>query len=129
MVAYLLCAGFGTRMQPLTRETPKSLLSVGGRPFLDHLVDAIRSWLTLDAIHLAVNHRDADSFRTWAARWRSSLSTGVALQVHDDEVYSPDEQLGAVGDLQFLLDETGLPADGALVTGGDSELPPISVPG
>jgi dTDP-glucose pyrophosphorylase len=28
--------------------------------------------------------------------------------------------LGAVGDLQFLLKQTGIPADGALVSGGDS---------
>jgi len=121
MVAYLLCAGFGTRMRPLTAETPKSLLSVAGRPMLDHLVDELRDWTALNAIHLAVNHRDVSAFRTWAAEWRSELDPeGVSLTVHDDGVASTDEQLGAVGDLRFLLEETGLPEDGALVSGGDS---------
>jgi NDP-sugar pyrophosphorylase family protein len=121
VIAYLLCAGFGTRMRPLTEETPKSLLSVAGRPLLDHLVDDLRDWTALDAIHVAVNHQDADSFRGWTSSWAADLAeVGVTLQVHDDGVSTTDEQLGAVGDLRFLLNQTGLPSDGALVSGGDS---------
>lgn len=121
MVAYLLCAGFGTRMHPLTDETPKSLLPVAGRPLLDHLIAELRDWTGLDAIHVAVNRPDADAFRGWASEWKSDLASyDVALHIHDDGVSTTDEQLGAVGDLQFLLNETGLPSDGALVSGGDS---------
>jgi NDP-sugar pyrophosphorylase family protein len=121
MVAYLLCAGFGTRMRPLTAETPKSLLPVAGRPILDHLVDELRDWTALDAVHVAVNHRDADAFRAWASDWRPVLAEGgVTLEVHDDGVSSTDEQLGAVGDLRFLLGTVEPPNDGALVSGGDS---------
>ena len=121
MIAYLLCAGFGTRMRPLTDETPKSLARVAGRPILDHLLDELRPWSDLDAIHLAVNHRDAEAFRAWAADHRPDLSDkGIDLHIHDDGVKAPDEQLGSMGDLQFLLDEVGLPDDGALVSGGDS---------
>jgi NDP-sugar pyrophosphorylase family protein len=121
MVAYLLCAGFGTRMRPLTAETPKSLLPVAGRPILDHLLDELRAWTALDTIHIAVNHRDADAFRNWAADRRDALADdGIALTIHDDGVSSTDEQRGAVGDLHFLLNETGPPSDGALVSGGDS---------
>ena len=121
MIAYLLCAGFGTRMRPLTDETPKSLLPVAGQPILDYLLDELRDWAALDAIHVAVNHRDADAFRDWAADRRSALAENdVTVDVHDDSVSSTDEQLGAVGDLQFLLEQTGIPADGAVVSGGDS---------
>lgn len=118
MVAYLLCAGFGTRMRPLTDETPKSLLPVDGRPMIDYLMDELEEWLALDAIHVVVNHRDAATFRAWARDWDGALD--ATLQVHDDGVTTPDEQLGAVGDLQFLLNRTALPSDGALVSGGDS---------
>jgi NDP-sugar pyrophosphorylase family protein len=121
MVAYLLCAGFGTRMRPLTDDTPKSLLSVAGRPLLDHLLRELRDWRALDAVHIAVNHRDADAFRAWAENWQAPLGENdITLTIHDDGVTSTDEQLGALGDLQFLIEETGLPDDGALVSGGDS---------
>jgi len=120
MDAYLLCAGFGTRMRPLTDETPKSLLSVGGRPLLDHLVDALRASPALGTVHLVANHRDVDAFRAWAARRRELETDALSIQVHDDGVAAPADQLGAVGDLQVLLEKTAPPSDGALVSGGDS---------
>ena len=108
-------------MRPLTEDTPKSLVQVAGHPILDYLLDEISAWADLDAIHLAVNHRDAEAFRTWADVHRSRLADEeIALHVHDDGVDTPDDQLGVVGDLQFLLREVGLPDDGALVSGGDS---------
>ncbi len=36
--AVILAGGRGTRLGPLTRQIPKPLLPIGGRPFLDHLV-------------------------------------------------------------------------------------------
>lgn len=36
--AVILVGGQGTRLGALTRQTPKPMLSVGGRPFLDYLV-------------------------------------------------------------------------------------------
>ncbi|HAX92103.1 MAG TPA: mannose-1-phosphate guanylyltransferase [Rhodospirillaceae bacterium] len=40
--AMVLAAGFGKRMQPLTLQTPKPLLKVGGKPMLDHALDHLR---------------------------------------------------------------------------------------
>jgi NDP-sugar pyrophosphorylase family protein len=108
-------------MRPLTDDTPKSLLPINGQPLLDHLLTKLRDWRALDAVHVAVNHRDAAAFRAWAEDWHAPLGEDdITLTIHDDGVASTDEQLGALGDLQFLLDETGLPDDGALVSGGDS---------
>jgi len=108
-------------MRPLTHDTPKSLLNVAGRPILDHLLDTLTAWPALRTLHIAVNHRDAPAFRDWAADRRGDLAANdIELHLHDDGVESPDEQLGSVGDLNFLLDEVGVPSDGALVSGGDS---------
>ncbi len=121
MNAFLLCAGFGTRMRPLTNDTPKSLVKVAGHPLLDYLLDELTAWSALTDIHVAVNHRDAPPFHEWATDHRTDLAAnGIELHLHDDGVETPDDQLGSVGDLGFLLDEVGVPADGALVSGGDS---------
>ena len=45
--AAILCGGLGTRLGALTRATPKPLLPMGERPFLDVLLDALgRSGVT-----------------------------------------------------------------------------------
>jgi NDP-sugar pyrophosphorylase family protein len=41
--AMVLAAGFGTRLQPLTRILPKPMFPVLGRPLLSHTFDLLRS--------------------------------------------------------------------------------------
>lgn len=53
MKAMILAAGFGKRMLPLTRETPKPLLQVGGRTLIDwHLQRLADSGFT----EVVINH-------------------------------------------------------------------------
>ena len=41
--AMVLAAGRGTRLAPLTHVTPKPLVPVAGRPFLEHILDCLRA--------------------------------------------------------------------------------------
>ncbi|MCJ7561415.1 MAG: sugar phosphate nucleotidyltransferase, partial [Thermoplasmata archaeon] len=43
MKGYILAAGEGMRMRPLTSNIPKPLLPVAGKPFLEHNIDALKS--------------------------------------------------------------------------------------
>ena len=43
MKAFLLAAGLGTRLHPLTQQVPKCLVRVGGRPLLDLWLDNFRA--------------------------------------------------------------------------------------
>ncbi|MEE4189259.1 MAG: nucleotidyltransferase family protein [Roseobacter sp.] len=50
----VFAAGFGTRMQHLTREKPKPLIEVGGKPLIDHaldLTDALPASQTVVNLH------------------------------------------------------------------------------
>ncbi len=56
MKAMILAAGFGTRLLPYTKNTPKSLFTIGGRPLLDILIrtlqDAGCSGIMINTHHL-----------------------------------------------------------------------------
>ena len=65
MDAILLAAGLGTRMRPLTDDTPKPLLRLGGRALLDHALDRLAE---AGAGQVVVNaHWHADKLRAHLA--------------------------------------------------------------
>jgi len=41
--AMIFAAGFGTRMGAITKSTPKPMLSLNGRPMIDHAIDLLRA--------------------------------------------------------------------------------------
>ena len=108
MRAILLCAGYATRLRPLTEDFPKPLLPVGGRPLLDWILDRVVE-VTGD-VHVVTNGRFAGRFERWSA--------GRAT-VHDDGTSSNEDRLGAIGDVRFVLERIG-GDDDLLVIAGDN---------
>jgi glucose-1-phosphate thymidylyltransferase len=109
--AIVLAAGYATRLYPLTLSVAKPLLPLGGRPLLDRIVGAIGEVAEVDEVHIVTNGKFAASFREWAG--------DGPVVVHDDATTSEDDRLGAIGDIRFVLDETGIDDD-LLVIAGDN---------
>jgi glucose-1-phosphate thymidylyltransferase len=111
MRAVLLAAGYATRLRPLTDTWAKELLPVGGRPIIDWIVERIEGLSGLDGIHVVTNARKAPAFREWAK--------GRDVRIHDDGTTSNDDRLGAIGDMQFVIEDARLDDD-LLVIAGDN---------
>lgn len=109
MKLLVVAAGYATRLYPLTRDRPKALLPVGGRPMLDRVLEAL-SGIGADETFVVTNARFAPQFEAWAAG-------RPHLRVLNDGTTSDDDKLGAIGDIAFALDEARVDDDLVVVAG------------
>ncbi len=107
MKALILAAGYATRLYPLTESVAKPLLTIGGRPMVDHILDPIREADPVE-LHVVTNSKFASAFSEWAP---------ADVTVHDDGTTSENDRLGAIGDLRFVLDRAGIDDDWLVVAG------------
>jgi glucose-1-phosphate thymidylyltransferase len=117
MKAVLLCAGFGTRLYPLTRDVPKPLLPVLGKPIVEYLVDQLADTKEVSEFTVVSNARFASQFATWADGM--SRRHDIALDVLDDGARDNEHRLGAVRDLELFIEHKKL-VEAALVAAGDN---------
>lgn len=82
MIAYLMAAGRGERLRPLTDDRPKCLLPVGGKPMLEWWLSAVFKASVCDEVYVNVHHL-ADQVETWL--WSNWLPrTGCIVHVIDE---------------------------------------------
>lgn len=120
MNVIVLCAGFGTRMYPLTEKIPKSLLEVGGKPVLDYLIEQLLPLADLEAVHIVTNNKFYQHFVIWQNEKMAKKDfTEIKVHIHNDGSSGNDNRLGAAADLLFSfrkIEKLGR----VLVTGGDN---------
>jgi glucose-1-phosphate thymidylyltransferase len=108
----ILCAGFATRLRPLTLLQPKHLLPIAGRPMLDHLLDRLAEAGIQSGI-LVTNRRFAENFTKWNGRGSHALP----VQILDDGTETNETRLGSIGDLKFALENGDVRGDFIVVNG------------
>lgn len=113
--AVVLAAGQGKRLEPLTDETPKTLLDVGGQSVLDHILDALEANGYEEAIivtgfeheqvedHCAgresldiefVHNADYDTTNNIYSLWLAREYTGDGFTLINSDTIFPAESLG-----------------------------------
>lgn len=107
MKCILLCAGYATRLFPLTQNFPKALLEVGGRAILDYTLDEVNSIDEIDHIYLVTNAKYTPHFEEWA----KSKNNIKPITVFNDGKTNNDDRLGAIGDMQFTIEKAGINDD------------------
>ena len=115
MQAVVLAGGFAKRLWPLTREKPKPLLPVAGKPIIEYILEKLDCIAEIDKVYISVNRKFEPCFREWA----SGVSFSKKLEVVAEPAMSEEEKLGAVGALGFLLREKGI-MDDLIVIAGDN---------
>ncbi len=95
--AFILAAGLGNRMRPLTNDRPKPLIKVGGQALIDYAVDALRRANVSRAVVNA--HYCADQIDGWASRARD-----IKISVSDERA----QLLDTGGGIKKALPQLGM---------------------
>ncbi len=120
MQALILAAGYATRLYPLTKNRPKPLLRIGEKTILDYLLEKFSDIKIIDHVYVVTNERFFADFRDWAERTnRSDRYPDFEVQVVNDCTSSNETRLGAIADIQFVLDRYPVKED-CLITAGDN---------
>lgn len=115
MKAILLGAGYATRLYPLTKNKAKPLLEVAGKTITDHIVEKIVQVPEVDEIIIVTNDKFAHQFEEWV----NQANYDMKFTVVNDGTLTNETRLGAIGDIQFVIDQLGI-QDDLLILAGDN---------
>lgn len=113
MQCVILAGGKGTRMYPLTKTSPKALLPVAGKPFIEHQLGWFAAHGVTDIL-LSIGHLGEMIV--------DCVGDGSHLGVRVRYVREEGPLLGTAGALRLALSQGAL-AQSFLLTYGDSYLP------
>lgn len=117
MKCILLCAGYATRLFPLTENFPKALLEIEeNKPLLDYILEKVNKIKEVDEIYLITNDRYYSHFLSWS---KEKDNASKPITVINDHTTSNDDRLGAIGDIQYVIEQKQI-QDDVLIIAGDN---------
>jgi glucose-1-phosphate thymidylyltransferase len=114
----VLAAGYATRLHPLTLNQPKPLLPVAGKPMIEHVLDNLMPIDEIDEIYIVTNARFGDHFQRWANEYKTGHKVRP-VKIFNDGSTDDANKLGAIGDINFVVDQAQVNED-IIVVGGDN---------
>lgn len=94
MNAFILAAGLGTRLRPLTNSCPKAMVEYRGKPLLEHVIEKLKS-IRVERIVINVHH-----FADKIIEFIESKDFGVEIKIS----YESNILLDTGGGLLFAKD-------------------------
>lgn len=115
MIAILLAAGYATRLYPLTKDKPKSLLPLGSRLIIDYIMDSVDVIPGLTKVALVTNSKFYPAFSEWADE--QDRNGKAPIVVLDDGTTDDSNKRGAIGDIIYTIDTLGIDEDICILAG------------
>jgi glucose-1-phosphate thymidylyltransferase len=115
MKVIILCAGYATRLYPLTENQPKPLLTVGGKQIIQYIIDDLDEINEVDVIYIVTNNKFASHFEAATEHFKSKKE----IKIVNDKTMSNDDRLGAIGDIFFTIEQNSI-NDDLLIIAGDN---------
>jgi glucose-1-phosphate thymidylyltransferase len=111
--AIVLAAGYATRLYPLTRDLPKSLLPVAGKPILEYTLEKIAECQDIERVYVVTNRKFYRTFVEWLDRYRRlrRLKNRGFVEIVDDGTLTNEQRLGSIGDLALAVDRKRIDDD------------------
>lgn len=116
MKVVILCAGYATRLYPLTENMPKPLLPVRNKPILEWILERVEKVAGVEAVYLVSNQKFAGHFESWA----SKVKYPWPVTVVNDKTLTNETRLGAIGDLAYVIKTQKIDPCDLLVIAGDN---------
>ena len=112
MDAIILAAGYGTRLRPLTEDTPKPLLKVAGKLMVEHIIGKIEE-LGASKIYIITNNKFYPNFSDWL----HNFDAKTPIEIINDGTNSNEDRLGALGDVQLVIKNKNISNDIVVIAG------------
>lgn len=94
MRVIILAGGSGTRLQPVTLEIPKPLLTVQKKPILNHLIELFNKHGIIEpTVLIHKNHKE--DYQWWKKRYNKELPKNLKIKTEP-------KPLGTFGGLKYL---------------------------
>ncbi|MGE5207835.1 MAG: nucleotidyltransferase family protein [Alphaproteobacteria bacterium] len=119
MNVLILAAGYATRLYPLTLNKAKPLLPVAGKPIIEWLADNLAGVPDVETIYVVTNDKFAADFQAWSQQYHKRHPE-FRFKVVNDGSTSDEDKLGAIGDIDFVVNRESLSKNSLLVAAGDN---------
>lgn len=117
--AMILAAGQGTRVRPLTKDIPKPMIPILGKPVLEYIIEHLARYGVREImINVAFMHRKIEEYFGDGHRWGVEIGYSYeGAYEHGDIIPAP---IGSAGGMRRIQDNSGFFDETTLVLCGDA---------
>ena len=115
MTLIILAAGYAVRLQPLTTNTSKSLLPIGGKKMIERILEKVLTVRDISSVYIITNSKFFKNFSDWLKTYEHAKKISLIC----DGTTSNENRLGAIKDLEFVIKEESIAGD-IMVVAGDN---------